>query len=75
VRPLARRIDRLEGARPRSSPYDAMDPILAEMSMPDLITLLQHGDNVRHGLRPTEQQRAVHKQFRDRLAAVGIVLP
>ena len=71
---LGRRLGRLEAGRPRPSPYDAMDPIIAEMSTTDLHALLQHGENVRQGRRPTEEQQAVHRRFCERLAAVGIVL-
>jgi hypothetical protein len=52
-----------------------MDPILAEMSTPDLILLVHHGNVVREGRRPTDEEEAVSRRFWDRLALVGIVLP
>ena len=71
---LRRRLGRLERERPRPSPWDAMDPILAGLSTPELVALLRHGSNVAHGLRPTPEQEAVYATVRDRMASVGIAL-
>ena len=72
---LHRRLARLEAGRPRPSPFDAMDPVLAELSMSDLIALVRRIDNVRRGIRPTAEQEAVYGMVRDRVVAVGIALP
>ena len=72
---LGRRLDKLESGRPRPSPYDAMDPILAEMSTPELISLVHYGNAIREGRRPTAKQEAAHRAFWDRMAFAGIVLP
>jgi hypothetical protein len=72
---IGARLSRLERARPRPSPYDAMDPILAELSTPDLRVLVQHADAVREGRCPTAEQELVYGRLRARLAPVGIVLP
>ena len=71
---LHRRLSRLEGSRPQSSRWDAMDPILAELSMPELIDLVQRGSNVERGIRPTPDQEAVYGLVSDRLAFAGIAL-
>jgi len=39
---LGRRLAKLETGRSRPSPFDAMDPILAELSMSELIDQLGH---------------------------------
>ena len=52
-----------------------MDPILAEMRTPELISLVNHNKAVREGRRPTPEQEAVSRWFWDRLAFVGIALP
>ena len=70
-----RRLGRLEAGRPRPSPWDAMDPILAGLSTPKLIALVRHGSNVERGIRPTPEQAAMYDVVRDRLACVGIALP
>ena len=72
---LHRRLRRLEGNRPRPSPFDAMDPILAELPTPELVALVRRIDNVEGGIRPTAEQEAVYGRVRDRLAFVGIALP
>lgn len=72
---LGRRIDRLEAGGPRPSPFDAMDPILAELSMHELIDLVHHGNAVREGRRPTPDQEEVDRKVRERMAVVGIMLP
>lgn len=72
---LGRRLSKLEAGRPRPSPLDAIDPILAVMSTPDLITLIRHDDAVRAGRQPSSEETAVYAGFRDRLASVGLVLP
>jgi hypothetical protein len=52
-----------------------MDPILAEMSTPDLIRLICYDNAVRAGRQPASEERAVYADFKDRLASVGLVLP
>ena len=69
--PLAR----LEAGRPRPSRWDATDPILSELPMSELIALVQRGNNVEHGIRPTPEQEAVYAAVKDRLTFVGIALP
>jgi hypothetical protein len=72
---LARRIGRLEGSRPDPSPWDALDPILADLSLSDLIDLVQRTTALGSGLRPTPRQDAVYDLVRIRLVPAGIVLP
>ncbi len=72
---LGTRVARLEAGRLRPSPFDAMDPILAELSTPELVALVRLTDNVRGGTRPTPEQEAVYGMVRGRLALVGIALP
>ena len=72
---LGRRLVRLEAGRPRPSPCDAMDPILADLSMSELVDPVRHSDAVRGRRGPAAEQRAVYARVRDRLALVGIVLP
>ena len=52
-----------------------MDPILAELPMSELIALVQRGDNVERGIRPTPEQEAVYAAVRDRPTFAGIALP
>ena len=72
---LHHRLRRLEAGRSSLSPWDALDPILAELSMSELIALVRHGSDVERGIRPTPAQEAVYAMVRDRLACVGIALP
>ena len=72
---LGTRVARLEAGRPRPSPFDAMDPIRAELSMSELVALVRRIDNVWRGIRPTPEQEAVYAVVRDRLTFVGIALP
>ena len=51
-----------------------MEPVLGEMSTPDLILLVHHGNAVREGRRPTDEEEAVSRRFWDRLARVGIIV-
>lgn len=71
-----RRLSQLEAKQgPPPSTWDVIDPILGELSMSDLIALVQRDDNLKRGLRPTARQDAVYAAVRDRLTSVGIVLP
>jgi hypothetical protein len=72
---LSRRLDRLELSRPGPSPWDALDPILADLSLSDLIALVQRCDSLRRGIRPPSRQDAVYDLVRVRLAPTGIILP
>jgi hypothetical protein len=72
---LSRRLDRLEQSRPGPSLWDALDPILADLSLSDLIELVQRAGNIDRGLRPTPRQDAVYDVVRVRLVPAGIVLP
>jgi len=72
---LGRRLARLEAGRSDPSPFDAMDPILADLSVSELLDLVRHRDAVRERRSPTAEQRAVYGRVRDRLALVGIALP
>jgi hypothetical protein len=72
---LGTRVARLEAGRPRPSPFDAIDPILAALSMPEIVALVRHGTNLERGIRPTPEQEAVYGVVRDRLAFVGTMLP
>ena len=71
---MGRRLQRLEHAQPQLSRWDAMEPVLAAMSTPDLILLVHHGNAVREGRRPTDEEEAVSRRFWDRLARVGIIV-
>jgi hypothetical protein len=70
---LSRRLRRLEAAQPAPSPFDAMAPILAEMSTHDLLLLIHHSKAISEGRRPTVEQEAVCRQFWDQFRlAVGM---
>ncbi len=70
-----RRLDRLEAAHSQPSPFDAIDPILAGLSLSELVALVRRGKNVERGIRPTPDQEAVYGRMRERLIVVGIALP
>ena len=72
---LRRRLKLLEGNRPPPSPYDAMDPILAEMSTDDLISLLNHDKAVKEGRCLTDKQVEVSGTFWDRFRAAVSTQP
>jgi hypothetical protein len=75
TRTLGRRLARLEVGRPRPSPFDAMDPVLAGLSTSELIDLVRHIGAVRERRGSTANQQAVYGRVRDRLALVGVALP
>ena len=59
-----RRLSQLEAKQgPPPSTWDVIDPILGELSMSDLIALVQRGDNLKRGLRVERLERthAVHR--------------
>jgi len=75
VTALQRRLQRLERSMSSSSRWDAIDSVLADLSMSELVALVQHGKNVDCGIHPTPEQAASYGRLRDRLASVGISLP
>ena len=72
---LQRRLQRLERSMPDPDPWAAMDEVIADLSMSELVALVQHGKNVDCGIHPTPEQAASYGRLRDRLASVGISLP
>ena len=72
---LLQRLDRLEADRPQPSPCDAVDPILAELSLSEPVALARRGKHVERGIRPTPEQEAVYGRVREQLIVVGIALP
>jgi hypothetical protein len=75
MNPLERRLARLEARHPLASPWDARDPILAGLSLSELVALVRHVGRVRRGARPIPEQEAVYGMVRERLGVVGIALP
>jgi hypothetical protein len=75
VSSLRQRLDRLAAARRQPSPFDAMDPILAELSLSELVALVRRGKNVERGIRPAPEQEAVYGRVREQLIVVGIARP
>ena len=72
---LQRRLGRLEQGRRKPSPFDAMDPILAALSMEELQALGAYERARKQGRESSPEAVLVYGLVRERLAAVGIPLP